>query len=675
MRYILFFFLLTFLISSCEKYDTNVEEALILAGKNREELEKVLDYYQKPKDSLKYKAACVLISTMPYQFYKDGKKLQHILNLKGTLHKKFDKYSNVKNRFYSRNIRTEIFKKYIDTIELKYGKISFSDLNTFYDIENITSQFLIENIEYAFMAWELPWAKHLNFDEFCEYILPYRSGQQKPNSWRKFYFNKFKLFRDSLSNEKDPVKVCKILNKLIRNDGFGVLGKKVKKFKNSVPGPYMTELGLSGDCVSISNRTIEVMRSNGIPITEIFIDKFGRNGHNHMLNAVMDTLGGWKIFNGYIQDPGKFIPREDITKVYKKRNLLEYLNLKKQNNIEKKLNHIGWEDITKQVTSVFNVSIKVPNSNMNKKKAYLCIFNPNSKTGWTPIEGTVINNNNALFENIGGKNVIYLTMIENEYGELSIPIGLPFKINPDGTKTNLNPQKELLFFEFNRKFPPNKGFEKRAELLIGGRFEGASYSDFRDAKVIFRIKKKPKQYNVIYKVNEENKYKYVRFCYPESKFTDLAEISFFNTKINKLKGKYIYSEGVSDENMDIIFDSDELSYVQVLHYDGVINKKISNKIILNKTNNIWVGLELGESTKITHIGFCPRNDKNNINVGMTYELLFWDKEWKSLGQKKATSNKISYSNIPQGALLWLRNHTEGIEERIFTIENNKVIWW
>ena len=34
-----------------------------------------------------------------------------------------------------------------------------------------------------------------------------------------------------------------------------------------------------------------------------------------------------------------------------------------------------------------------------------------------------------------------------------------------------------------------------------------------------------------------------------------------------------------------------------------------------------------------------------------------------------------YDNVPGNALLLLRNHTKGKEERIFTYENDEQIWW
>lgn len=43
------------------------------------------------------------------------------------------------------------------------------------DLEHITAGFLIKNIDEAFHAWRTyPWAKHLTFGQFCEYLLPYK---------------------------------------------------------------------------------------------------------------------------------------------------------------------------------------------------------------------------------------------------------------------------------------------------------------------------------------------------------------------------------------------------------------------------------------------------------------------------------------------------------------------
>ena len=41
------------------------------------------------------------------------------------------------------------------------------------------TRLLVSNIEWAFKVWrEQPWGKNVSFEQFCEYILPYRIGNE-----------------------------------------------------------------------------------------------------------------------------------------------------------------------------------------------------------------------------------------------------------------------------------------------------------------------------------------------------------------------------------------------------------------------------------------------------------------------------------------------------------------
>lgn len=54
---------------NCTKADFYLESALMSAGSNRAELERVLEHYSMhAADSLKYRAACFLIENMPYHY-------------------------------------------------------------------------------------------------------------------------------------------------------------------------------------------------------------------------------------------------------------------------------------------------------------------------------------------------------------------------------------------------------------------------------------------------------------------------------------------------------------------------------------------------------------------------------------------------------------------------------
>ena len=50
-------------------------------------------------------------------------------------------------------------------------------------------------------------------------------------------------------------------------------------------------------------------------------------------------------------------------------------------------------------------------------------------------------------------------------------------------------------------------------------------------------------------------------------------------------------------------------------------------------------------------------------------VMNWNDEWCSLGRKTAGHDTLVYVEVPKNALLWLHNHTQGKEERIFTYES------
>ena len=70
-NYLVSILAIVLLIVACSRHPDDLERALRLAGDNRPELEKVLDYYSNhPEDGLKLKAAKFLIANMAmYTFY------------------------------------------------------------------------------------------------------------------------------------------------------------------------------------------------------------------------------------------------------------------------------------------------------------------------------------------------------------------------------------------------------------------------------------------------------------------------------------------------------------------------------------------------------------------------------------------------------------------------------
>lgn len=90
----------------------------------------------------------------------------------------------------------------------------------------------------------------------------------------------------------------------------------------------------------------------------------------------------------------------------------------------------------------------------------------------------------------------------------------------------------------------------------------------------------------------------------------------------------------------------------------------------------WIGFDFGQPVSVSRIRYMSRSDGNSIYPDNQYELFYYDLSgWKSLGSRMTTELVLEYDNIPSNALLWLRNHTAGKEERIFTVKEGKVRFW
>lgn len=131
---------------------------------------------------------------------------------------------------------------------------------------------------------------------------------------------------------------------------------------------------------------------------------------------------------------------------------------------------------------------------------------------------------------------------------------------------------------------------------------------------------------------------------------------------NPLRGKVIGTEGSYGDNpertKEKVFDGDAVTFFDAKTSDGT-----------------WVGLDLEHPRNIKSIRFMARTDYNIIVAGNLYEVFYWNNQWVSLGQKTATSHVLTYENVPSNALYFIKNHTAGTEERIFTYENGKLLIW
>jgi len=414
--YSLFLILILF---SCEQktsildYPKDVKKALELAKTNRYELEKVIQHYAN--DSLKLAAAYFLIANMPGQAYYKAK----LVDTSGTK-VPFDvlNYSD-----YTHMVAAW------DSIEKKIGKIDYTRDTVIYDLQVIKSDFLIKNIDLAFMAWESPWSEQLNFEQFCEYVLPYRGSNEPLEEWRENLYNQYTYLLDSIKNFNDPIEIAIKINNNLKS--WYKFDARFYRHPTDLSYSQMKNYKM-GRCEDMTNLAIFAMRSQGVPVMSDYVPYWPNTGNNHAWNATLDKKGKTVIFMGGLDNPYEYKLNNKKSKVYRKTFSIQKNNIAsiapKGESIPRWLSGKHYTDVTKDYIKVTNVNMK-----MQKKVpdschfAYLCVFNSGK---WKAIEWGELKDNKATFKDMG-MDIAYLPAY---FRDSIIPSSPVFILNNKGEK-------------------------------------------------------------------------------------------------------------------------------------------------------------------------------------------------------------------------------------------------
>ncbi|MDR1090522.1 MAG: transglutaminase-like domain-containing protein [Prevotella sp.] len=406
-------FLLIICLLSCSKpYSNELEAVLEQAGKNRRELEKVLQHYsQDPADSLKLRAAEFLIVNMPGKCseYYDAP---------------WNDVATVCLRWTSSSDKQKVLNTY------RIGEPVRQE-----DINCMTAGYLINNIELAFKVWqERPWGKHIPFDAFCEEILPYRIGVEPLENWREKALASF-AYPDSELNKPTTtsVEACRIVNSLL------------PKFRldSDFPPMNFSQLMAStrGSCDNMVTLAVFSMRALGIPVTFDFTPRWINGFSGHSWNAVRDSTGNHISFMGtdanpYEPHPGASYNTGQKGKVYRKTFAIQQNIKTEDRNIPPLLEeHKNIKDVSAEYagyTDTVSVHLKYPPVTPTRY-VYLA-FEQNHE--FYPIAWAEDSGETCRFPSVE-RNVIYFPVYYANNRQT--PAGDPFWLDNDGNRMILSP--------------------------------------------------------------------------------------------------------------------------------------------------------------------------------------------------------------------------------------------
>lgn len=635
--------MLSLVFISCKRQEY-VEIALNQAGKNRVELEKVLFHYRH--DSVKYKAACFLISNMPYHFFYGGPALENY----------YTYYRSTKGR------EREVIQ-IVDSLENISGKFSLDKFNIISDLQVLDSTYLVQNIDWAFKVWkEQPWGKNVSFTDFCEYILPYKIDNEKPSKWREHLYYTYNPMLDSVRNlpqASDPAFVAKVL--------LDSLSKSPISYTGLLPqgphiGPQTVNLR-TGSCREFSDIVLYVFRALGIPCGEDLIMR-GDNNDKHFWCFANSKKG--ECFRMELSD-NVFCPAIETTNPKGKVRRLTYsINRTILKTMDKPYTKIHpafryplFLDVTSIYAGKWNQNLKLSQNILHRKLSYneviyLCIP---QYMEWIPIDWTIYKKDSLHFFNVEG-NIVSCLATWND-NKLQI-CSDPFFVNKEtGNISLFHTSQKMDTMQLFYKFPLFE--EHYIGRMVDGTFEGSN-DNFLHVDTLHIIKKRPERlYNTCYTVLSEKTYKYVRYKGRKDSHCNIAEIIFYGNNSIPLQGKVIGTPGC-------YFHDGTHEYTNA--FDG--NPYTSFDYVY--PSNGWTGLQFSHPQHIHKVVYVPRNRDNFIRKGDFYELFFWKNEgWQSGGYKQAQSDSLLYI-VPKGTLYYLKNHTRGTKERVFEYKNGKQIF-
>ena len=397
-------------VTGCSTYNINTTKALSKAKQNKSKLRKVLNHYKTAGDEEKLAAAEYLISNMPGHGYivaafydKDGKEVP----FEATDYENYD-------------AANEVLKK----LEAEHGDLEYKRKEFVPDIETITADYLIENIDLSFDTWKNnPWAQGMTFEAFCENILPYRCSNEPINRWRKACMDRYKNIREQMQNPDDIKEAAKLIEKdvhqWVKFDTLYYLHPTDQGFD---------EMNISGfgRCEDISNMISYAMRANGIAVASDYTPAWANRDNNHAWNAILDSEGKGSA------------PLANIAaKVYRKTFATQIDAIvfakKKGEQIPKWLAGKTFVDVTDQYFKTFDAAVRLAEDRPgNVSFAYLCVFNGGE---WTPIAAGRINSKEVVFERMG-TGIVYLPAYY--YDDEIHPVAAPLILHKDGSIEILN---------------------------------------------------------------------------------------------------------------------------------------------------------------------------------------------------------------------------------------------
>ena len=655
--YALFATLTLVAFSGCSKDDIYLHYALKAAGKNKTELKAVLEHYSTvDKDPEKLKAAKYLIANMPAHYsYRDT----------AAINRYYGQALEILGTGPSPDWQRDTLRQISDT------QYPYIGLNLISDVEIITADYLIHSIDQAFKQWRTrPWAKHLTYEEFRDWILPYKVTElQSLDAWRdtliNHYSDSINTIIDSDDQRNTIYGAIEIVRDEIHTKQSAIGHRIIWEDRGGIPmRSASTWVRMTyGTCLDYVTMGTAVFRSMGLPASIDYVPSWGRNSDGHSWYVFPDDRGREQVtVNSLILGAGiPFYTYERVPKVWRKSYLVNREIVKYRNTAKFVY---PFELCEHDVTDLYNLTsdLKIQTNQSvrrqlkDKKYVYIAMAVNSNGPQWKVLDFGRLKRGKACFKKMG-RNMLYIVLGFD--GSYLVPISDPFIVHKDGNIEYIenDDDSQVISINLRRKYYESYNVVTMRRRLLGGMLQCSNSPDFKDAITLYTIN----DTNIPHMISLETikPYRYWRYMSPNDSQGSISELSFYDIQGNKLLGRGIANTEADKDVIDCAFDGDLLSNFET-----------------DEPSGNWVGMDMGTPVNVSYASVSPRSDDNDICPGNEYELFIFNGfNWESLGFQRPEGNTLHYTDVPLNKLLWIRNYTRGNNERPFIIRNDSTIEW
>ena len=661
---------LLFITSACHRDPDNVEQALVLSDSNKEELIKVLEHY-KGKDELKFDAACFLIGNMPYH---ESKIQLEIPSAYFNYFRQIDSICQVdSSAIINESLRRRLANIY-DSLPVPV------ELPAKPDIQSLSADYIIDNIEQSFIEWQnSPLLKQMSFNEFKEWILPYRVTDESlvdnKQTLKSVIFEK--IANEGLTDIRKPIKCYQEYVKRQRTMNYYVKSAHhIGMFDLFIPAFKM-------DCHNLAARTCNYFRACGIPVVYEFTPQWPDKDSKHYWCASPDSN---HILQPYTPPYNNL--RDDwdsslkyVGKVYQRTysaiKSSPYFLKNKDEIVPSYCDVATIKDVTGRYHPCMTVTLPISCTSPNNL-AYLSFFH--TKQLLNPVAWGKIDKKRRLvtFGQVP-VNMLFFPAYMTEEGEAKC-FGNPFMLRYDRGKGCIvrieynGSATEKIQLHLLRKYPSKRHLSEYRQTLQGARLFGAHHWG-GPYDTLLTIKNVPGPYWQRYSCDNTHKYRYYKFSPKDNLPMDVAEIEFLGKKDDA--HSYVAPTPLPVFSKDMINAGthEEMKVVGTPMKTGPYYSNFFDGNPETYTRWRFLGMDFKSPVCITQIRLLPRTALNMIEPGQRYRLLYFkDGKWIEHQTLVSEYNYLDFDSVPAGTVYWLRNLDKGKEELPFFYEDGKQIF-